>query len=307
LKGNVSDRFGDLNIWEVMSLIRKQWRWPLLGGLCGATVGVLLYLLLPAKYEASVVLSPARVGSLIVAPSGVMTVQGSEPESAALMIERFKQPSFYSASIREKCQFKESPNYQEDMARDLNANMVKLPNPGFQSLSLAKLSWNASSSQIASDCLSAIVLAVKEAQNHIAAPIIAKLTAQKKITQDQLNLYLSDLTKYEAKASNKDSSNNFNQIVIADKAAQNLRESLIHIRKQLAEEEAQLSEPYTQPVKPLEPIYAALEPIITLRLAIILGLLAGIFIGCFALLLNLNLGRYQSQAKDGMGPKQNFS
>jgi hypothetical protein len=174
-------------------------------------------------------------------------------------------------------------------------------------LSLAKLSWYASSPQIASDCLSAIVFAVKEAQNLISDPVIAKLTAQKKITQDQVNLYLSELVKYEAKAGNKDSTNNFNQIVIADKAAQNLRESLTSVRKQLAEEEAQLSEPYTQTVKQFEPTYVPINPIITAKLAIIMGLLAGIFIGSFALLLNLSLGRYQSRAKDGVGSKQNFS
>jgi len=296
----VSDRFGDLNIWEVMSLIRNQWRWPLFGGLIGLVAGFALHLVLPSKFEASVVISPARVGSLTVSTSGSTIVHGSELEPAALMIERFKQPSFYSASIREKCQIKESSSYQVEMVKDLNANMVKLPS---QALSLAKLSWTSSSPQVASDCLSAIVFAVKEAQNLIAAPVIAKLLAQKKITQDQVNLYLSELAKYEAKAGNKDSANNFNQIVIADKAAQNLRESLTAVRKQLAEEEAQLSEPYTQPVKQLEPIYAAVEPIITTRLAIIFGLLAGIFIGSFALLLKLSLWRYQSKAKDGVDSK----
>jgi hypothetical protein len=299
----VNDRFGDLNIWEVLGLIHKQWRWPLFGGLIGLVAGFVLYLALPSKFEATVVISPARVGSLVVSPSGATIVQGSEPESAALMIERFKQPSFFSASIREKCQYQDSPNYQAEMVKDLNANMVKLPNPTFQSLSLAKISWNASSPQIASNCLSAIVFAVQEAQNLIAAPVIEKLKAQKKITQDQVNLYLSELAKYEAKASNKDNSNNFNQIVIADKAAQNLRESLTIVRKQLAEEEAQLSEPYTQPVKQLEPIYAAFEPIITARLAITMGLLAGIFIGSFALLLKLSLRRYRSEANDGVDSK----
>ena len=283
--------------------MRKQWRWPLFGGFIGLVAGFVLYMALPSQFEATVVISPARVGSLVISSTGATIVQGSEPESASLMIERFKQPSFYTPSIREKCQFKESPNYQAEMVKDLNANMVKLPNPTFQSLSLAKISWNASSPQIASDCLSAIVFAVKEAQNLITAPVVAKLEAQKKITQDQVNLYLSELAKYEAKASNKDSSNNFNQIVIADKAAQNLRESLIIVRKQLAEEEAQLSEPYTQSVKQLEPIYAAFYPIITAKLAIIMGLLAGIFIGSFALLLKLSLWRYQSEAKDGVDSK----
>jgi hypothetical protein len=210
-------------------------------------------------------------------------------------------------TIREKCQIKDYPGYQKDMANDLNANMVKLPNPTMQSLSLVKLRWIASTPEMASSCLTAIVTAVRESQSSIAAPVIAKLLAQKKITQDQLDLYLSELAKLEGKPKNKDgSANNFNQIVIADKAAQNLRESLIHIRKVLSEEEAQLSEPYTQAVKQLEAIYAAPEPIITAKLAIFIGLLAGIFIGSFALLLKLSLSRYKSEGNDSVASKQNF-
>jgi len=303
----VNNRSEQLNIWEVFSLLRKEWRWSLFGGLFGALAGILLFMALPAKFEATVVISPARVGSLIVGPSGAALVQGIEPESAALVIERLKQPSFFSLTIRDQCQVKDVPGYQADMARDLNANMVKLPNPTMQSLSLVKLRWIASTPEIASSCLTAIVTAVRESQSLIAAPVIEKLGAQKKITQDQVNLYLSELAKYEAKASNKDSSSNFNQIVIADKAAQNLRESLTIVRKQLAEEEAQLSEPYTQAVKQIEAIYAAPEPIITAKLAIFIGLLAGIFIGSFALLLKLSLSRYKSEGNDSVVSKQNIS
>ena len=304
----MNNRSEQLNIWEVFSLLRKEWRWSLFGGLSGMLAGFVIFMLLPSKFEATVVISPARVGSLITAPSGAVLVQGSEPESAALLIERLKQPSFFSVTIREKCQVKDVPGYQADMAKDLNANMVKLPNPTIQSLSLVKLSWSASSPEIASSCLTAIVSAVKESQSLIAAPVIAKLTAQKKITQEQLDIYLTELAQFEGKSKNKDgAANNFNQIVIADKAAQNLRESLTVIRKQLAEEEAQLSEPYTQSVKQLESIYAAPEPIVTAKLAIIIGFLAGIFIGSFALLLKLSLSRYQSEGNDSAASKQNFS
>jgi len=304
----VNNRSEQLNIWEVFSLLRKEWRWSLFGGLFGMLVGFLFFMLLPAKFEATVVISPARVGSLIVGPSGSPLVQGSEPESAALLIERLKQPSFFSLTIREKCQIKDYPGYQKDMANDLNANMVKLPNPTMQSLSLVKLRWIASTPEIASSCLTAIVTAVRESQSLIAAPVIAKITAQKKITQEQLDLYLSELAKYEGKSKNRDGlANNFNQIVIAEKAAQNLRESLTIIRKQLAEEEAQLSEPYTQAVKQIETIYAAPEPIITAKLAIFIGLLAGIFIGSFALLLKLSLSRYKSEGNDSVASKQNIS
>jgi LPS O-antigen subunit length determinant protein (WzzB/FepE family) len=305
----VSEQSEQLNIWEVLHVLRSQWRWPIVGALCGALIGFLIYLVLPPKFEATVVISPARVGSLVISATGNSLVQGSEPESAALMIERFKQPSFYSATIRERCHVRDEPSYQMGMAKDLNANIVKLPNPTLQSLSLAKLSWNADSPTTAHDCLTAIVQVVTEVQNTIAAPVMAKLAAQRKITQDQLNLYMSDLAKLEAKnGNNKEGlANNFNQIVIADKSAQNLRESLTAIRKQLGEEEAQLSEPYTQPVKQLEAIYAAPEPVITAKLAILIGVLAGLFLGGFALLLKLSMGRYQSESSDRVSSKRTFN
>jgi len=305
----VSDRSEQLNIWEILHMLRIHWRWPIVGALCGAFISFLIYTVLPPKFEATVVISPARVGSLLLHTIGHSLVQGSEPEPAALMIERFKQPSFYSATIRERCNVRDEPNYQVHMANNLNVNMIKLPNPTLQSLSLVKLSWYADSPVTAYDCLTAIVQAVTEVQNTIAAPVVAKLAAQKKITQDLLNLYISNLANFETKnSSNKDAStNNFNQLVIADKAAQNLRESLSTIRKQLGEEEAQLSEPYTQPVKTLEEIYTSSLPVITAKVAILIGLLAGLFLGASGLLLKLSIWRYKLESGDNDGCKHTFN
>lgn len=295
----MNDRSEQLNFWHIARGLRHNWRWPLLGGLAGTVLGILLFLVLPSKFEASVVISPARVGSLMMAASGTNIIQGSEPEPAALMIERFKQPSFYTPAMRQVCQIKETVDYQSEMAKKLKANLVKLPNPTFQSLSLAKVNWSGPSAKTAFDCLTSIIIAVRESQNLIALPVIEKMEVQKKISQEQLALYLGELSKIELKFNTREHAQyNFNQIVIADKAAQNLRESLAIIRKQLAEEEAQLSEPYTQPVKQLEAIYSSDEPVVSFQMAALIGFLAGIFIGFFALLAMISRRHFETGDAD---------
>lgn len=279
---NSVDRNRQVNIWEIANYLGRHWRWYVSGGLIGLLIGVFFYWVLPPKFEASTVLQPARVGS-ITGGFANPVVQGNELEPAAFMVERLKQPGFFSESMRQRCDVLESPSYQKVMANELSASMVKLQN---QPMSLAKISWKASSPEIAKNCVLAIVDGVVEAQSRIAAPVMAALMQQKDITQKELDIYLAALAKNELQdVPRKPSANDFNQVVVADKAAQNLRESLASARKQLAEEQAQLTAPYTQPVVMLEPIYASTEPVIPLKVSMSTGALLGMLLGALSLLV----------------------
>lgn len=255
-------------------------------------MGFIFYLVVPARFQASVVITPARVGSIVAGGF----IQGSEPEPAGLMIERLKQPTFFTLEIAKACQIDGNPNFQNEMAKNLTKSIVKLPTPSLQNLSLLKLSWSDSSAQLAENCLGAIVQGVAQAQNRITAPIVEKITQQTKLTQNEVDLYMAELHKLAGKDTSKEAQqSNFNQIVIADKAAQNLRESLLIARKQLTEYQAMLTPPYTQGVTELEPIYASYEPVLTAKLAILTGGLAGLFIGIFALLARRGIRVYRSE------------
>ena len=282
-----------VNIWEVLSYVLNQWRWYVLGAILGLIAGGLYFLIAPAKYEASVVIQPARVGSIL--KGSISRVQSDEPEPAPLMIERVKQPGFYTESIREQCAVAASSDYQKNMVDNINVNIVKLPNPTPQSLTMAKIIWKGASAPAAGTCLKAIVEALTQAQNQIIAPTLATLTDQKAQAQKLLDIYVAELAGSKGKQALSGGAN-FYQNVIADNAAQNLRESLALLKTELAEVTAQLAPPYTQPVTQLEPIYVSQTPTIPISLALALGALIGLLGGVIALLVSRSIRIYKAQA-----------
>lgn len=281
-----------VNIWAVLSYVAGQWRWYVLGGLMGVIVGGLYFWVAPAKYEASVVIQPARVGSIL--KGSVSRVQSDEPEPAPLMIERLKQPGFYTEAIREQCAVGASEDFQKNMVDNINVNVVKLPNPTPQSLTMAKITWKGSTASAAGKCLEAIVATLTQAQNQIIAPTLATLAEQKAQSQKLVDVYVAEMANAKTKSLANSGGANFNQMVVADNAAQNLRESLALLKTELAEVTAQLAPPYSQPVTKLEPIYVSQTPTIPLGLALAIGDLIGILGGVIALLVTRSIRLYKA-------------
>jgi hypothetical protein len=287
MTNNPSESSKQLNIWEILVFLRGKWLWFVIGSLAGGVIGFAIYYVLPSKYEAMVVISPARVGS--VTTGGL--IQGVEPEPGVLMLERLKQPGFYTEVMRQRCDFDDVLDYQLQMSKMFNTAILKSP-------SLVKISWNGPSRAVAKDCLVGLIEAITMAQDKVSAPVIAKIQDQIKITKAQVDEYTAELAVLEGRRSGKGTDGNFNQIVIADKAAQNLRESLVGARRSLTEEEFQLLKPYTQPVTELEPIYISPIPIITHKLASVLGITVGFFLTLFGLFLNLSFRNYRAVTVD---------
>lgn len=282
-----------VNIWAVLTYVLGQWRWYVLGGIFGLIAGGLYFWVVPAKYEASVVIQPARVGSIL--KGSINRVQSDEPEPAPLMIERLKQPSFYTETLREQCSVLDSTDFQKYMVDNINISVVKLPNPTSQSLTMAKIVWKGKSAITAGNCLEAIVGTLTTVQNRIIAPAIASLNEQKTQAQKLLDIYVTEMTGAKTRLAVSSNGSNFNQIVIADNAAQNARTSYAVFKNELAEVTAQLTPPYTQPVTQLEPIYVSQTPTIMLSVALTLGALIGIFGGVLALLVTRSIRLYRAQ------------
>jgi len=290
---SIDTRADQVNIWAVLSYVAGQWRWYLKGGVIGLILGGLYFAIAPARYEATVVIQPARVGSIL--KGSVSRVQSDEPEPAPLMIERLKQAGFFTEALRDQCALEASSDFQKNMVDNINVNLVKLPNPSPQSLTMAKITWRGTSASTAAKCLEAIVSAITQAQNQMIAPALATLAEQKAQSQKLLDIYVAEMANAKGKSAALAGGANLNQVVIADNATANLRSALSLLTTQLSEVTAQLTPPYTQPVTKLEPIYVSQTPTITLSLALFIGALIGIFGGVLALLVNRSIGLYKAQ------------
>jgi hypothetical protein len=290
---SIDTRADQVNIGAVLSYVAGQWSWSLKGGVIGVILGGLYFAIAPAKYEATVVIQPARVGSIL--KGSVSRVQSDEPEPAPLMIERLKQAGFFTESLRDQCSLETSSDFQKNMVDNINVNLVKLPNPSPQSLTMAKITWRGASASTAAKCLEAIVSAITQAQNQMIAPALATLAEQKAQSQKLLDIYVAEMVNAKGKSVSSAGGANFAQVVIADNATANLRSALSLLTTQLSEVTAQLTPPYTQPVTKLEPIYVSQTPTIALSLALFIGTLIGICGGVIALLVNRSIRLYKAQ------------
>jgi len=286
---SIDTRADQVNIWAVISYVVGQWRWYLAGSVIGLGLGGLYFAIAPSKYEATVVIQPARMGSML-------KVGAQEPEPAPLMVERLKQPGFWSEALREQCSIAPSDDYQKDMVDKINSNIVKLPISAAQNFTMAKITWKGISPSASGKCLEAVVAQLTQVQNQVNAPAIAMLEEHKARSQNLYNVYVEELQGLRAKIPPTGGSANFNQIVIADNIVQNLRSGAANLKNEVAEITAQLAPPYTQPVTMLEPIYVAQSPTITLSLALIIGALIGILGGVVALLVDRSIRLYKAQA-----------
>lgn len=282
-----------VNVWEIMDFLKVHWRWYFFGSLLGLVVGALYYFFVPAKYEASVVLQPARVGSLLKGSIG--KIQSDEPEPASLMVERFRQPSFFNQGLREGCQVKNEPGYQDEMVSTISASVVKSLHASPASLTMVKVAWKASTPTAAESCLDLIIKNVTESQNSITRPAINALELQKNSTQTLVALYTNELAAIARKAQElRPSPDGFNQAIVAANTAQNLRLSISDLRVLLAEQTAQLLPPYTQPLTKLEPISVSNKPVVTLRHALLAGLLIGLLAGLCTILIMRSIRIYKA-------------
>ena len=163
---SIDTRADQVNIWAVIIYVVGQWRWYVAGSVIGLGLGGIYFALAPSKYEATVVIQPARMGT-------ILKVGAQEPEPAPIMVERLKQPGFWSEALREQCSIAPSDDYQKDMVDKINANIVKLS--AAQNFTMAKITWKGISPSASGKCLEAVVAQLTQAQNQVNAPAISML------------------------------------------------------------------------------------------------------------------------------------
>lgn len=255
-----------LNLWELVDVVKSGWHWLVGGAVTGLLLSVGYVLVVPAQYEATALVQVATVGL------GGGT-KGTEVEPVAQALERLKTPTFYSAELIKLCQIAPVAA-QEALAKAVKPSIIK-------GNSILQLNYRSDIRQVAVTCLEGVTEALAKSQGVIAAPVIATLEEQRKLTRQQLEEAERFQAQFEKRAMTLDPSDaKFSQAMLMLNAALSKRDEVSKLRRQFADQSLQLSPPLTQPTHLFEPIYASDQPVFPKKtLTALSGLVAGLVLG----------------------------
>lgn len=288
---NIESNDDEINLWELLEHLKSGWKWIAAGGAIGTVSAIVLALSLPAQYEATVVIQPARIGMIVAAPSAMTaattaatattaTTATTAVEPVGQTLERLKQVTFYRDAIVKACEAESA----KDLTNSVKVNLVKGNN-------MLSISYRAETPALANACMNEIVSRLTQSQAAIAAPLIKELLDQQTTTKQLIDIAERFLAIEEKRGSSSSTLNELSALMMLK------REDLTKLQKLYREQRIQLTEPLTQPMKLLEPIYVPEKPVAPKKLTIVAGgVIAGMLIGLFALFANRSWRRYKRAA-----------
>lgn len=164
----------EISIYDIYEFFVEGWKTIGLFAIVSCIVGVTLAYILPTKFEASGLIDVATVAEASSAMSAIRAV-----ESKDVLAEKLKSPTYFSSDTIQTCGYADRPNPAKALTDELVSSVQR--NSNFVSVKI-----KASSPEMASGCLEAILKDVQRNQALLAAPIIDNNTVALKTVEEQL-------------------------------------------------------------------------------------------------------------------------
>jgi LPS O-antigen subunit length determinant protein (WzzB/FepE family) len=145
----------EISLIDIYEFFRDGWKTLLAGSVIGLGVGVGAAFILPEKFEASALIEPASVATKAVEP-------------VAVLVEKMKSPTYYSAATIETCGVDKLVNPPQALVTRLKPNVPR-------NASYASVTYRAESSVEAAKCLEQVLKDVIQNQAQLAKPLINNL------------------------------------------------------------------------------------------------------------------------------------
>jgi len=263
---NIETSDESINLLDVYDFFRAGWKTLAVSGFLGCSIGVGAAFLWPEKYEASTLIQPARV-------------LNNDVESQAVLAEKMRSPTYYSAKTLEVCRMTNRPDPRLALTTQLAPKVAR------QSAFVA-ISFRAPSAQLAGDCLEAVLADVKSNQHEIAAPQIE--LAQLQITKQKERLkqaedFLDTFGDGKSLFNFNDAKFSASSLLIATLQAR--QAEITELKNSIQASEKALTPPQTRPTSFATPIYFPAQRVEPKRTWVVLaGVVAGLSIGFFSLI-----------------------
>lgn len=154
----------------------------------GLLVGLVIAFVLPNKFDATALIESASVGK--IARAGV--------EPPAVLAEKMKVPTYYSATTVQTCELKDFKDPSYELVKRLRPNVAK-------NSTYVAVSFTASSPDIAKKCLEGVLEDVVENQARMAKPMIDNL--QVELTNAEQELQSNIMERDQQRIKNREKLN----------------------------------------------------------------------------------------------------
>ena len=246
----------EISLKDIIDFLIKSWKTIVTPGLLGVLVSGADLIVTPNQYQATAQIQMAQIGT-----SNNTNPLGVNVEEPNLLLARLKLPTTYSVDVINACGFNDSKTPAEDLLQV--AKFQTVSNVG----SMIELKINSDSKKVAISCAQALFESIKTSQNQIIKPYVEESKAL--------------LIKYEARLAISQS-----LVARADKSGVALsavylanRDEVKFLTEEIFRLNAFLITADARQTTLISPIYAADTPLPKKKKSLIVGLIAGLFLG----------------------------
>lgn len=156
----------EISLMDIYEFLRDGWKTIVGMTVLGVVAGLGIGSVLPAKFQASGLIEPARVGGELV-------------ETAATLTEKLRNASYFDPKTFETCQLTEGADPATALIKNLNPRVER------QS-SYVAVKFEAESTAIAKACLTAVLETVKQNQDLLALAPLGEIESKVRLVRAQL-------------------------------------------------------------------------------------------------------------------------
>ncbi len=251
----------EISLKDIIDFLVESWKKILLSGVAGGLLGLGYVVKVPAKYQATANIQPAKVA-------------GIDVETAAVLIEKLKMPMFYSQKTYAACGVIESLTPGEVIVSSLKPTLAK-------NAPIITISYLGVSPEVAKNCLESVIDDIRVDQNLLTKSILqgkANQLVNLKQNLESAENTVKMLNKKNVSIDFSDSKSSAFTPLLA--AILNKENEIKELRNQINDLDVQLLEPQTREVFLTAPIYAPQQKVSPKGTKIVLaGLMAGLFVG----------------------------
>jgi hypothetical protein len=245
----------EISLADILAFLQDTWKTILGVGIAGGLAGGGLLALAPAQYEAEAMIEMAQIRTS--GPNGGSVMNPIEPP--ALLIERLKNPSAYTAEAIQACAAGEALFDGESMAKLVKASIPK------NITTVAELKVRRSTPALAEQCAKGLFEMVSRQQAALLKPQQEEMRA----TLAGLQTRFGENQNYVAKA---EKAGLYNVVYLAR------RDESIYLIQQIDELQRALAR--EAQARLVSPVYASPQQVFPKRnLTLVLGLMGGLMLG----------------------------